>query len=650
MTGWRLRGVLALMLFTLVVAGYYVFHKPVGAAFFRAFGGVLLQLVTAALLTLAAGGVGARLWPEAHAAPLGAAVVQAALGFGILGTGLVLPGVLGLYRRVVFALLLVALLVLLRAHVLGWLARLGRGLRRLRPATAFDWALAAPVLVLLGAALVQALAPPFKFDALVYHLSLPQAFLREGRLVFTPENPYWGLPLLVEMLYLWSMGIAGLAGAGTLGWCLGALALLGTWDLASRLAPRGAWAAVGALLAGETLWSSLGWAYADWPAALFVAAALLALERAGWRPAPGRALAVGLLCGFALAAKMTAGAALVGLALILLVWSGRGRFSTMALFLAGALLAFGLWPLRNFLVTGAALWPFWGEAAGITALHQAFYQGGAAPLSLKQASILPVLATIRGVEGAPGFSASLGPLLLGLMAGLLLLPRAMLRALSPFFIVFLAGWLLWAAAGMWSGLLAQTRLHFSLFPSWAVLAGAGFQGLSGTRLGRVRLARPTGALVLLALWLATGQAVGQQAQAGTLGVLVGALEPEAYLVRRLGGYPLAMARVRALPQGSRVWMLWEPRGLYCEPRCVVDARIDRWYVARRTLGGEQGILQTWRAQGATHLLVNVAGMAFIRSEDRRYSPEDWQALEAMLGRLQLVEAIGDGYRLYALGP
>ena len=50
----------------------------------------------------------------------------------------------------------------------------------------FTWMVMAPTAALLLLALIRALAPPLKFDALVYHLALPKAYLEPGGLTTSP--------------------------------------------------------------------------------------------------------------------------------------------------------------------------------------------------------------------------------------------------------------------------------------------------------------------------------------------------------------------------------------------------------------------------------------------------------------------------------
>jgi hypothetical protein len=265
-----------------------------------------------------------------------------------------------------------------------------------------------------------------------------------------------------------------------------------------------------------------------------------------------------------------------------------------------------------------------------------------------QSLLIPIAATLSGHAEAPGFGAEIGPLLLGLLPGLALVRRQDRQVLLPAGVYLIAGWILWAVASRFSGLLIQTRLYFVLLPAWALLAGAGFSGWRGVRLRGVRLDRLAGTAVALVIALLIVQQARQWITVNPAAVLIGEESSSAYLTRRLGALQVASEGLDSLPVESRVIMLWEPRGLYCQPRCVPDVWIDRWFVDLGRLGSGEAVLEDWKKSGGSHVLLNVAGMEFIRQSDPRYSPSDWMALDGLLDRLRLVQAFGDGYALYSV--
>ena len=231
-------------------------------------------------------------------------------------------------------------------------------------------------------------------------------------------------------------------------------------------------------------------------------------------------------------------------------------------------------------------------------------------------------------------------------------PRALIRlsALSA-----LTGFLVWMAAGRFTSYLLQSRLYLSFFPALAVLAGAGYAGLSRLNLSGVRLGRVTGFLILLVLGFNTFETGLQTTKQGAAKAILGLSTPDQYLADNLGWFEPAMQALKQLPAGSHVLMLWEARSLYCLPVCEPDEIIDRWTRELHGGGGSdpatpEEIMQSWKEAGYTHLLFYRLGADFIRSQGPKTSANDWLILETTLNQLTLVQDFGDTYLLYRIAP
>jgi hypothetical protein len=557
----------------------------------------------------------------------------------------------GLFRSEAFALLTVVLVVVFWSSIRAWAVEMKSGLAESRPARSLSRIVLGLAVVWIAIDLVGALAPPVQFDALVYHLVLPRQFLDAGRIVFTPDNPFWGMPLGASMLYGWAWALGGIASAPAVGWAAGVFALLGVWALARTFSEEAAAISVAALLAGESLAASMGWAYADWFAVLYGLVLLSLLSSPERSNAGSRAGAAGLIAGFAFGAKLSAAAAIgAGLVAILMVGEGRTRLRDAGRFALAAAAASIPWLLKNLLATGAPLYPFWGTSPVLDPLRQALYRSAGEPFAFGLRWTAPLLATHLGVEGAPGYASSIGPLLLGLLPAILLVSPKIRRSLRIPAIFLLVGWLAWALAGMLSPLASQSRLHMWMFPAWSILAGVGYTGLARISLGPVRFSRLASVLVLLPLGLSVAFGVQGSVRAGPAAVVLGIESPESYRSRRLGAYAPAMESVRGLGRDARVLLLWEARGLDCLPSCVADPWLDRWILDRHAFVEPQEILLHWRARGFTHVLLHRAGEEFVRREPRSaYTAGDWAALDTLLGDLPRLSEFGDGYVLYELG-
>lgn len=645
-----LTAALGLILMVLTALAYYVYHKPAGPAVLASLLGLGIDLLGALLVLSIATALGELVLDRwSHVSPIHP-VAGTAVGLGIISFGILVLGFLGLLTLPVVFPGTLALLLMMRLRILGVVKRALISLAGLTPVEPVEWVLAVISAGLAVLTLVEAEAPPVRYDALVYHLALPQEFVRTGSLLSGVENPYWGQPLLGEMHFTWVRIITGRATAmAVTGWAVGIVAVAATYQLVIRLLGGYGWIAVAAMLAGATAWSSLGWGYVDWWAALAGAATITVLLELYEKPDPGIARLAGILAGLAIAIKLTAGILLLsGLIVLLVLHRSRKAVLAGAQMLVAAAIVYAPWVVKNVLATGQPFYPFAGETSLISSYQQAFY-AGSGDAGLLDLFLAPVRATLIGLEGAPGFAASIGPLLLGLTIPGLLGWSGLDRRLRSLLATVLVWWLIWAIAAGLRPLLIQSRLYFVMYPAWAAAAAAGYRTLSGTRYGQVRLRVLAGALVIIVFALTGMSALAHPGASSAGATLFGRMSDEEYLQLRLGAAYPAMLEARDLGNSPQsVLMLWEPRSFYCAPVCVPDPWIGRWYAELREYGDPDSILVNWRQSGIEYLLTHDDGIRFIQSEDPRYTARDWQALSELLAELEPVEAIGASYTLYRI--
>jgi hypothetical protein len=270
---------------------------------------------------------------------------------------------------------------------------------------------------------------------------------------------------------------------------------------------------------------------------------------------------------------------------------------------------------------------------------------------------LPLRSTYLGAEMTPGYSASIGPLLLG-FSGLAWLGWSSAveqyqRIVKISALIVLPGLLTWMIAGQLANYLMQSRLYFAFFPAVAVLAGAGYYSISQRTLPGFHLGRIVNVLIVLVLVLDVIEAGITTLRQGPLTTILGYRSPEEYVADNLGWFGPAMQAIRDLPADAKVLMLWETRSLYCLPKCVPDVVLDRWLWERyggniAVPRGSMDILQRWIEGGYTHLLFYRAGADFLSQDGARYQPDDWQALEELLTRLTVIKEFDGTYTLYKL--
>ncbi len=653
----RLIGTAAVIWLLLVSGGYYYVHKPVTPAQALSLAGAAFQVLLAAGIVSVAGGVGLRLNGTRARMPLAAEMSAAALGLGLMSALYLVAGAVLGVTPLVSWVALGALGLAVRREVLAW----WRGWRHLPGLTLQGGRTG--LLIAGGAGLVVlvtltvALAPPLKFDALVYHLTLPQEFVRLGRFGYLPGNVFWGMPQAAMVQYTWFLGLGG-ARPAVLGWLVALVALAGVLGaVASRFGPRAAWVACAALLSGYSLAVSLAWGYSDWHTFLFGAAFILALD--AWRrEQTTRAIVLsGLFAGFALGSKYTAGVLALAGPVVFFAHSRRPDRKWLAstgVFGIAVLAGFFPWGAQNWLATGNPFYPLVFPAGEMDPVRLDFYQVHPPWGEWWELVLLPLRATLVGSEGAPGYAADVGPLVLGLAgfawAGWRSRAQEQRRLTGTAALVAVSGLLVWGIGGRLSSLLIQTRLYLALFPALALLAGAGFHALDNLRWPGVRLGRVVSALVFLVFGLTCLRLVIAGIRQGAGGVLLGVETEQRYLERNLGWYAPTMEAISQLPAGSKVAMLWEARSLYCSPVCEPDEVLDRWVHAARTTENPDRIVGEWQDQGFTHVLYYQTGAEFIKQDDPRYHPEEWTALQALLQSLDPREDFGGAYRLYRLAP
>jgi hypothetical protein len=639
---------------------YYAGHKPFDPQVALSLGRAAGQAAVAAGVLCVAGGLGSWLLPDLGVSPLAGFAIRAAFGLGALSLVVLLVAALVGFSAWLAGIGLLLGVILLRRKIALWLGGLAELARIWQAGGRLGKTIGVLAGLILAAMLVISLAPAVKFDALVYHLVLPHNYLAAGRIAYTPENIFWGMPQVGEMLYLWAIALGGDQAATCLGWGVGLLAMLGILGYARQLTgASAAWVALASLLSGYTLAAELSWGYVDWFAILFGLAFLVALQRWLFTGRASHLLLAGVFGGFAFGSKVSAGGLL--LAGVILVAYHSLRYSTLRAALTN-LLVFGLaglatslpWLLKNILATGNPLYPFLTPSGAMDAFRLSLYQGQPLWGDWRDVLFLPFRATFSGYEGAPGYSASISPLLLGLglayLLGRLLVSDAKLRRLDPTAAVTVIGLLIWAVSARLSGYLIQTRLYLGFFPAMALLAGGGYRVISRVRLPGVRLGRIAGALVALTLALTAIEVGLEMFSRGAPQAVAGVRSTQEYLEDNLGWYARAVAAIRQLPPEERVLMLWEPRSLYCLPACSPDEIIDRWRRDLRAWQDPQAILAAWRDAGFTHLLLHQAGVDFVRQDDSRYTPQEWQSLEELLAGLPPPQRFGEAYSLYRISP
>jgi hypothetical protein len=651
-------GLLALGWLLAAFIGYIYIHKPFSVA---EISGILLiiwrTLIAITIITIA-GGIGFLTnLRKLDIHPFALAMLTAAFGCGTMSIGVLLAGVtIGINFFLWIILIIVG--ILLRKQILAWWKCWQPAGAYWQGTSQFGKTILSLIIIILACQYLVALAPPLQFDALTYHLAIPQAYIQTGRIVYLPDNMFWGMPQLVEMLYTLSMLAGGAEAAPIFGWWISLLTLAGLIGIAEKIFSRdAAWVAAASLMCASVLTGLTSSGYVEWAAILFGLAISICFGQ--WLFTRNRSALVlaGIFAGMALGTKYTAGVALLGGFTVILLFQKPFSLKQVIadLMLFGSMaLAFTLpWLIKNILATSNPFYPLLFPSGAMDAVRLAQYQAKTLVQDWSRLILLPFQATILGVDGGPGFSASIGPLLLGLspLAFFKWNEKTEEQRLTTKInaAILLTTLLIWAISSQFSEKLIQTRLYFVVFPAWALLCAAGYMAISKVKVPGIRFGNLFTAFIVMALGFNTFFTVMNVLRSGAA---LAALNPElreSYLEKNLGAYALAMQAVKTLPKDARIVMLWETRGFECLPNCDSDEVIDRWPSDWAAYGNQAAIQKAWKAQGYTHLLINRFGRAFVQSDQgTNISANAWHGLDAMLASLPLVKSITDSYEIYSL--
>ncbi|HPL74244.1 MAG TPA: glycosyltransferase family 39 protein [Candidatus Sumerlaeota bacterium] len=227
------------------------------------------------------------------------------------------------------------------------------------------WVLSLPFIFLI---FIYAMFPDDSGDAYLYHLTVPNYYAQEGHIGSVPISFCFNYPLLIEMFYMAAIRLSHEQAGVMMNAALALLACLGLFLTGRKTGGALAGYASAFIFISTPL--TLIWAptsLVDCSTAAFLAGALLALLR--WRGGAdkrwlylagvcaGGAMAVKLLMGFAALAVFPLGVLGVSVFGMRSV-RPRNTASNLLLYSAGAATAYAPWIIKNALLTGNPVFPF----------------------------------------------------------------------------------------------------------------------------------------------------------------------------------------------------------------------------------------------------------------------------------------------------
>jgi hypothetical protein len=671
----------------LLLIAYYAIHKPISEGGLASAGagiralfesnirpelalqhlaGAALDLLSVAALMSVCGGIGRFLLrrgftgESVSGSQLGDAALATLIGSGVVSALALAAALAGWLNAVVLWSIVFFIGALIWKDALAWLRTMA-GLRHFIPGgQKREGALYRGLIsFFLLTSLLIALAPPYSWDSMVYHLVGPQRWLDAGRMAAYADNFYLGFPKSLEMLFTITMSAFGRdTPPALIHWSFGILSLILSAALVRPFTDRRAALIVALLLlTSYNIWELFGWGYVDLAIMAYSAACFTLIMR--WRATQDwRLLAlIGVLIGFATGIKFTTAFLVASIGVFVLLSAPRSVLRHGLIISIPALLCASPWLLRAWVLYGNPVFPLLGFGLNWDAVrYEAFTREGFGMLSEPtawQLIFLPLTATIFGYNLGPDTSFTLGPFLLTLG---LLLPliwrwldegqRKLARSLIVLALPIIALWTYLAAT---SNTGEQTRLAIALLPLGAALAGLFFNAIARFPRKPLDIGFLMRALLLLTSLLAAFEVLLAVLDHRPINYFAGTADAKSYLAYNLGVWDGAMDALGELAPGSQVRMLWELRNYHCPQTivCIPDIMLDQWaYPLARGETPDQ-IFASWRAQGDDYLLLYHLGYAFFTEDDTYSRQENLQFPAALDSHMTPIwtDALGT-YSLY----
>lgn len=593
-----LRQKIATLIGILLVMTLYFWGHNVGNSSVILQGGILTVIQMAGelglvlLLMTIAGGTGRRVLSRVDFEEISIGervVIDTTVGLGIFSLIAVTMGLIGQFNFVIWGFIVLASLIFSR-QVSWWL----RDFRELifqsgRPVTPWERFVRSFLIITLVSALLLALAPPFAWDAINYHLVIPQYYLDTDIISQNLDNHFFGFPQNMEMLYGLLMMFGTDRAPAILHFMLGLFALIGIYNLVRRHASSKA-AAVSVLLimASFNIWMLFGWSYVDLSLMTYGTVAIIAIHQ--WTQAEKDKhhwlIIVAIVASLAAGIKYTAAPMIIALYLLILLRDPKNIVRNTLIFGGFGLLFFLPWLVKGILLYDNPVYPYIFDGANWDSIRAAnFGESGNGLIGTGlwfHIPLLPLSATIFGINKVTPYSFTTGTFLLTfpffLIIGWSHLPdesKKLARNLLPMTIVVLIFWMI--LAGL-SGIGGQTRLMLIAIPLPAILGGLAFHSMEKWQRRPIDIVFITQAALIVSVLFGIFDYLNYFASSRVLEYHAGTISEDAYLSQNLGLLYNANLELETLAEDSRVLFLWEPKTYYCPETvsCTGDLLFDNW--------------------------------------------------------------------------
>ncbi|HXF86120.1 MAG TPA: glycosyltransferase family 39 protein [Anaerolineales bacterium] len=654
--------VLLLLWSGFVIATYFVAHKPFVIQVFGPITDSLWSLIITSVLFLNGIGIGEltikRIMPTVKEDET-FLLLAGGIGLGelgLIGFGLAVSGITNF-----FVLLGIQLALFAFFWQTGRVEEILQQCRRLTSQIKnsggqippwMKWASALTVILIF----LRTFLPPIDaFDALLYHLRIPELWLRDEGLQAYNIPHYW-FPALVEGVYFLGLGLRSEIVSQQIHFLWGLLLALLLWSWTRRVWDNlTAWWTWMFLVSMPSLLLLASWAYTDLALSYFGIAMLFTLWLGNETQDTRWWLISGIAAGMAMGIKYTSFVMPLTAVIVITIWKFRAprewwreliRFSLISIATAV------IWYLRNWLWMNNPFYPFVFGGKYWDAFRAAAFSGAGTGIGwdLKALLALPLTVTL-GYQDINYFDGNIGPLyLLALPLALFVFGRinslapSQSKALMPIGVFVLLSASFWTFGYITSRSLWQTRLLIPAILPSAIPMAIGILSLQALDAKRFRLSFIISGLVAVSIFLNLLDATLSVIARNPLAIAVGIVSREEYFSKYQSGYFSALQMISQTPPNAKIYSLLEPRSYGSSREIQPDPILDNFAHDVYLYKDPPSILQAWREEGYTHILLNLRGANLI------YENKDEQKiLDETLNLLDLIALSPNGeYALYEI--
>jgi hypothetical protein len=484
------------------------------------------------------------------------------------------------------------------------------------------WMKWAALLALILTFLMTLLPPADAFDALLYHLTIPERWLQDGGIRAYNVPHYW-FPGLVEGIYFWGLGLGSEIVPQQLHFAWALFTAILIWSWTRRLwDDLSAWWALTFMVSMPSLLLLASWAYTDMALVFFGVAMLYTLSY-GREQTDTRWWSLSAIsAGMAMGVKYTSFVLPVTAVLLISAWTFHKKRELFAEVIRFALISTTVafvWYLRNWIWMGNPFYPFVFGGRDWDPFRAAWYAGAGSGSGwdLKSLILLPLTLTL-GYQDANSIDSDIGPLLLLAFPFALWVlgkkeqgetSRRITLNTIGFFAFFSA--VFWVYGYITTRNLWQTRLLLPAIVPFVIPAAVGLTLISKLDTKQLRLYFIVSSLAAASIYVNLLDMGLSLIARNPLAIAAGIVTRQSYFEKYQPGYASALQMTSDAPSNSKIYALFEPRSYGMSGRIQPDPILDNFSHDVYLHGNPEAIVETWRLQGYTHVLVNRRGASFI---------------------------------------